>query len=72
MVNVPDVQGLNVNQAEQELTAAGFAVTENQYGPGHKVVSYSPTGQAPKGSTITINVGLFAGLAGGGGGGYGG
>ncbi len=67
MVNVPDVQGLNVNQAEQELTSAGFAVTENQYGPGHKVVSYSPTGQAPKGSTITINIGLFAGLAGGGG-----
>lgn len=58
-VNVPDVQGLNVNQAEQELTAAGFSVTENQLTPGHKVISYSPTGQAPKGSTITITVGFF-------------
>ncbi len=58
-VNVPDVQGLNVNQAEQELTAAGFSVTENQLTPGHKVISYSPTGQAPKGSNITITVGFF-------------
>jgi eukaryotic-like serine/threonine-protein kinase len=58
-VNVPDVQGLNVNQAEQELTSAGFSVTENQLTPGHKVISYSPTGQAPKGSNITINVGFF-------------
>jgi len=72
MVNVPDVDGLNVNQAEQVLTAAGFAVTVNSSGLGHKVVSYSPTGQAPKGSTITINVGLFSGLIGGGGGGNGG
>jgi eukaryotic-like serine/threonine-protein kinase len=59
MVNVPDVTGLNVNQAEQELTSAGFSVTENQLTPGHKVISYSPTGQAPKGSNITINVGFF-------------
>jgi len=58
-VPVPDVQGLNVNQAEQELTSAGFSVTENQLTPGHKVISYSPTGQAPKGSNITITVGFF-------------
>jgi eukaryotic-like serine/threonine-protein kinase len=58
-VNVPDVQGLNVNQAEQELNSAGFAVTETQLTPGHKVISYSPTGQAPQGSTITIVVGFF-------------
>jgi eukaryotic-like serine/threonine-protein kinase len=58
-VNVPDVTGLTASQAEQELTSAGFQVTENQIGPGSKVVSYSPTGQAPKGSTITIIVGLF-------------
>jgi eukaryotic-like serine/threonine-protein kinase len=58
-VNVPDVQGLNVNQAEHELNSAGFAVTVNQLTPGHKVISYSPTGQAPKGSTITLIVGFF-------------
>jgi eukaryotic-like serine/threonine-protein kinase len=58
-VNVPDVQGLNVNQAEQELNSAGFSVTEDQLTPGHKVISYNPTGQAPKGSTITIVVGFF-------------
>lgn len=58
-MNVPDVQGLNVNQAEHELNSAGFAVTVNQLTPGHKVISYSPTGQAPKGSTITLIVGFF-------------
>jgi eukaryotic-like serine/threonine-protein kinase len=59
MVNIPNVQGMNVNQAAAKLTAAGFNVTTNQLGPGHRVVSYSPTGQAPKGSTITLNVGFF-------------
>jgi len=58
-VNIPDVSGLTENQAEQALTSAGFAVTVDQLGPGRKVISYSPTGQAPKGSTITITVGLF-------------
>jgi serine/threonine-protein kinase len=63
-VSVPNVDGLNVNQAESELTQAGFQVTVNTMGPGNTVGSYSPTGQAPKGSTITINVGLFGGLGG--------
>jgi serine/threonine-protein kinase len=58
-VNIPDVTGLDLNQAEQELSAAGFSVTVNQLTPGHKVINYSPTGQAPKGSNITINVGFF-------------
>jgi hypothetical protein len=31
----------------------------NQLTPGRKVINYSPTGQAPKGSNITINVGFF-------------
>ena len=65
MVNIPDVQGLDVNQAEAVLAQAGFNVTVNSMGPGHKVGSYSPTGQAPKGSTITINVGLLSMLGGG-------
>jgi eukaryotic-like serine/threonine-protein kinase len=59
MVGVPDVTGLSANQATQELTAAGFNVTENDLTPGHKVISYSPQGEAPQGSTITIVVGFF-------------
>jgi serine/threonine-protein kinase len=61
-VSIPDVTGMDANQAQQVLTQAGFQVTVNSMGPGNKVGSYSPTGQAPKGSVITINVGLFGGL----------
>jgi beta-lactam-binding protein with PASTA domain/tRNA A-37 threonylcarbamoyl transferase component Bud32 len=57
-VNVPDVTGETINQAEHDLTAAGFNVTINQIGPGHRVITYSPTGTAPQGSTITITVGF--------------
>jgi serine/threonine-protein kinase len=57
-VPVPDVQGMNLNDAENALTAAGFNVSVNQVLPGNRVLSYSPTGTAPQGSTITITVGL--------------
>jgi len=57
-VAVPDVQGMNVHQAEQALTSAGFQVSVDQTGLGNRVMSYSPTGQAPQGSTITIVVGF--------------
>jgi eukaryotic-like serine/threonine-protein kinase len=57
-VSVPDVQGMNVNQATSILTAAGFKVSEEDLGFGQKVISYSPTGTAPQGSTITIVVGF--------------
>ena len=57
-VAVPDVQGMNANRAEQELAAAGFQVSVDNTGFGNRVMSYSPTGQAPKGSTITIVVGF--------------
>jgi eukaryotic-like serine/threonine-protein kinase len=57
-VPVPNVQGMNINQAESALTAAGFNVNVNQVLPGNRVLSYSPTGTAPQGSTITITVGL--------------
>ena len=57
-VSVPDVTGETINQAEHDLTAAGFNVTINQIGPGHRVITYSPTGTAPQGSTITITVGF--------------
>ena len=57
-VAVPDVQGMNANRAEQELAAAGFQVSVDNTGFGNRVMSYSPTGQAPKASTITIVVGF--------------
>jgi eukaryotic-like serine/threonine-protein kinase len=60
-VPVPDVQGLPEQQAITELKAAGFQVSvDNPLDgiAGSKVSSYSPTGQAPKGSTITIDIGL--------------
>ncbi len=59
MVPVPDVQGDSVQQAIRQLKAAGFTVSVNQGLIGHRVTSYSPTGQAPRGSTITINVGVL-------------
>jgi hypothetical protein len=62
LVNVPDVLGFTANQAIQALQAAGFKVEVTNAGRATynnnsaRVVSYSPTGQAPRGSTITIQV----------------
>jgi serine/threonine-protein kinase len=58
MVNIPDVTGLRVPKAVQILRNAGFLVQINQVGPFNVVFSESPTGQAPKGSTITLTTGL--------------
>jgi eukaryotic-like serine/threonine-protein kinase len=58
MVAVPNVNGMGVHQAEQTLKAAGFGVQVNKVGPGNRVFSFGPTGSAPQGSTITINVGF--------------
>jgi beta-lactam-binding protein with PASTA domain len=58
MVGVPNVDGQPVSQAEQALSQAGFQVKVIQVGPLNKVFDYSPTGQAPQGSTITIYVGV--------------
>jgi eukaryotic-like serine/threonine-protein kinase len=58
MVGVPNVDGQQVSQAEQTLSQAGFQVKVVQVGPFNKVFSYSPSGQAPQGSTITIYVGV--------------
>ena len=58
MVNVPNVDGQQVSQATQALAQAGFQVKVDQVGPLNTVFSYSPSGQAPAGSTITIYVGL--------------
>ncbi len=58
MAGVPNVDGQPVSQAEQMLSQAGFQVKVVQVGPLNKVFSYSPSGQAPQGSTITIYVGV--------------
>ena len=55
----PDVAGLSVQQATQELEQAGFQVQANTFGLfGSRVFDYSPVGQAPRGSTITLDVGI--------------
>jgi serine/threonine-protein kinase len=58
MVNVPDVTGHSVTDAEQALTQAGFQVKVVMIGPLDKVFNESPSGQAPQGSVITLYVGL--------------
>jgi beta-lactam-binding protein with PASTA domain len=58
-VTIPNVDGMSVLKAYAKLRALGFQVTTTQSGPfGHTVFNYSPTGSAPKGSTITIDYGL--------------
>ena len=56
-VAVPDVTGMNVDQATAELQAAGFQVQVVE-GFGNKVTAQDPTGQAPAGSTISLQVGF--------------
>lgn len=58
-VAIPNVQGMTANQAESVLQAAGFNVQVSQGLFGQKVTSYSPTGQAPPGTTITITIGYL-------------
>jgi serine/threonine-protein kinase len=58
LVSVPSPIGLSVPQATQLLQQAGFQVKVNNYGPFGKVFDFSPVGQAPRGSTITLDVGF--------------
>ncbi len=58
-VAIPDVTGMSAAQAQSTLQAAGFNVQVNQGMFGQTVTSYSPTGQAAPGTTITINVGYL-------------
>ena len=61
MVPVPDVTGQSCSDAQQTLQQDGFQVQVQQgiFGNlfGDKVQSISPTGQAPSGSTITLQCG---------------
>jgi serine/threonine-protein kinase len=56
-VAVPSPIGLSTRQATQLLRQAGFQVQVNRYGPFDKVFDFSPVSQAPRGSTITLDVG---------------
>ncbi len=58
MVPVPNVDGQSVERATHTLEKLGFSVNVNQVGPVDNVFNYSPNNQAPKGSTITLWVGL--------------
>ena len=58
LVNVPDPIGMTVQDATQLLEDAGFQVKVNRYFVSNKVFDYSPVGQAPRGSTITLDVGF--------------
>jgi beta-lactam-binding protein with PASTA domain len=54
-VQIPNgLTGQSFNQVQQTLTGLGFQVNGNQFGPGQRVLAINPTGQAPKGSTITV------------------
>jgi serine/threonine-protein kinase len=57
-VAIPNVDGLSVRHAAHVLEKLGFSVAVNQVGPLDTVFSYSPNNQAPKGTTITLWVGL--------------
>ena len=67
-VNVPDVIGMSVQEATQQLQAAGFKAQVQSFGLGGgnngRVWDYSPVGTAPRGSVILLDV-----LPGGGNGG---
>jgi serine/threonine-protein kinase len=58
MVAIPNVDGMSATDATNALKALGFQVNVNQVGPLQTVFNYSPNGQAPQGSTITLWVGL--------------
>jgi serine/threonine-protein kinase len=55
-VAIPNVQGLTASQAQSVLQAAGFNVQVSQGLVGQTVTSYSPTGEAAPGTTITITI----------------
>ena len=59
LVNVPDPIGMDATDATQLLENAGFQVKVNRFGFGNKVCDFSPVGQAPPGSIITLDVGPF-------------
>ena len=59
-IPVPDVQGWPLQQAIKKLTQLGFQVQVDGI-LGSRVNSYDPSGLQPKGTTITLHIGLFGG-----------
>jgi eukaryotic-like serine/threonine-protein kinase len=59
-IPVPDVQGWPLQQAIKKLTQLGFQVQVDGI-LGDRVNSYDPSGLQPKGTTITLHVGLLGG-----------
>ncbi len=57
VVQIPSVTGMPVHDARKELQRLGFQVNVIGFGHG-RVLVCQPTGQAPKGSTITLLAGL--------------
>jgi beta-lactam-binding protein with PASTA domain/serine/threonine protein kinase len=58
MVTIPNLDGMTVRAATKTLKHLGFQVSVIQIGPLHAVFNYSPSGQAPDGSTVTLWAGL--------------
>jgi len=58
MVTIPTLDGMTVRAATKTLKHLGLQVSVIQVGPLHVVFHYSPTGQAPEGSTVTLWAGL--------------
>src|SRR3954452_6681179 len=58
LVAVPSPIGMSVKDATQLLENAGFQVKVNRFGFFDKVFDFSPVDQAPRGSTITLDVGF--------------
>ncbi|GHE50735.1 serine/threonine protein kinase [Streptomyces longispororuber] len=61
MIEVPDVEGMKVGEAKDELESAGFDVHEDRgllgiFGDTVKDQSVDPGDKAPKGSTISITI----------------
>ncbi|NBE52259.1 Stk1 family PASTA domain-containing Ser/Thr kinase [Streptomyces boluensis] len=58
MVEVPDVSGLDKDEAKQQLETAGFKVNVQRWFLGDSVWDQSPAGgeEAPRGSEVTIRV----------------
>jgi beta-lactam-binding protein with PASTA domain len=57
-VNVPSIQGENIDQATNDLRNAGFQVEAHRIGPTQRVIFYKPSGSAPQGSTIKVYYGF--------------
>jgi eukaryotic-like serine/threonine-protein kinase len=60
MVQIPnDLVGQPFQQVQQTLQGLGFTVVGKKYFFGNKVLSVSPSGEATKGTTITVYYGGF-------------